>query len=95
MIDWNRRKLVTIEGIHHLKVDVNRFYIKRQNGGHGLVGLGSAYNAVIVGLGKYIKQGQDRLTKLVQDYDAGKTKYSLPKEANLTKQEYITQETAA
>jgi len=31
----------------------------------------------------------------VQDYDAGKTKYSLQKEANLTKQEYITQETAA
>jgi len=39
--------------------------------------------------------GQDRLTKLVQGYDAGKTKYSLQKEANLTKQEYITQETAA
>jgi len=31
----------------------------------------------------------------VQDYDAGKTKYSLQKEANLTKQEYITQETTA
>jgi hypothetical protein len=31
----------------------------------------------------------------VQGYDAGKTKYSLQKEANLTKQEYVTQETAA
>ena len=95
MIDWSRRKLVTIEGIHHLKVDVNRFYIKRQNGRHELVELACACNAAIVGLGKYIKQVQDRLTKLVQDYDAGKTKYSLQKEANLTKQEYITQETAA
>jgi hypothetical protein len=73
------RKLVTIEGIHHLKVAVNRFYIKRQSGGHGLVKLASAYNAAIVGLGEYIEQGQDRLTKLVQDYDAGKTKYSLQK----------------
>jgi len=49
------RKLVTIEGIHNMKVDVNRFCIKRQNGGHGLVELASAYNAVIVGLGEYIK----------------------------------------
>ena len=95
MIDRNRRKLATIEGTHHLKVDVNRFYIKRQNGGHGLVELASAYSAAAVGPGKYMKQGQDRLTKLVQDYDAGKTRYSLQKEANLTKQEYITQETAA
>jgi hypothetical protein len=31
----------------------------------------------------------------VQDYDAGKTKYCLQKEINLTKQECITQETAA
>jgi hypothetical protein len=31
----------------------------------------------------------------VQDYDAGKTKYCLQKETNLTKQEYITQQTAA
>jgi len=44
------RKLVTIEGIHHLKVDIYRFYIKRQNGGHGLVEMASTYNAAIVGL---------------------------------------------
>ena len=93
-MDRNTRKLVAIEGIHHLKVDVNRFYIKRQDGGHGLVKLASTYNADIVGLSEYIKQGQDRLTKFVQDYETGKTKYSLKKAANLTNQEYITQETA-
>jgi len=31
----------------------------------------------------------------VQQYDAGKTRYSLQKEANLIKQKYMTQETAA
>jgi hypothetical protein len=31
----------------------------------------------------------------VQKYDTGKTKYSLHKEFNLTRQEYMTQETAA
>jgi len=53
------------------------------------------YNAAVVGLNKYIKQGKDRLTKLVQEYDAGKTKYSLQKEAHLIKEKYMTQETAA
>jgi len=30
----------------------------------------------------------------VQEYDAGKTKHSLQKDANLIKQKYMTQETA-
>jgi hypothetical protein len=47
IIDGKMRKLVTFEGIHHLKVDVNRFYIKIQNGGHGLFELASAYNAAV------------------------------------------------
>jgi len=35
-------KLLTIEGIHHLKADVNRLYVKRQNGVRGMVELKSA-----------------------------------------------------
>jgi len=62
------RKLLTIEGIHHLKAYVNRLHIKRQNGGHGLVELESKYNPAIVGLNEYIKQDKDRLTGLVQEY---------------------------
>jgi hypothetical protein len=49
----------------------------------------------IYGLTKYVKQGKDELTRLVQEYDAGKAKCSLPKEANLIKQKYMTEETAA
>jgi hypothetical protein len=49
------RNLVTFEGIPNMKVDGNRFCIKRQNGGHGLDELASTYNAAIVGLGKYFK----------------------------------------
>ena len=47
-------KLQSIEGIHHPKADVKRLYIKRWNGGRGLVKLQTAYNAAIVGLCKYI-----------------------------------------
>jgi DNA mismatch repair ATPase MutS len=66
--------------------NVNTHYIKRQSGGCGLVELESAYDAAIGSLCEYIKQGQEKPTRLVQEYDAKKTKHSLQKKANQTKQ---------
>jgi hypothetical protein len=48
-----------------------------------LVKLESAYNAAAVGSSEYIKQSKNSLSRLVQEYGAGKTKYSLQKEDNL------------
>jgi hypothetical protein len=62
---------------------------------NGLVKLEPTYNAAIVGLSEYVKQGKNGLIRLVQEYDARKAKFSVPKEANLIKQKYLTQETAA
>jgi len=76
------RKLPVIEGIHHPKADVNRLYIKRRNGGRGLVKLESTCNAAVIGV---FKQGKDRHTRLIPEYDAGKPIYSLLIEANLIK----------
>ena len=42
-----------------------------------------------------VKEGKDRLTRLVQENYARKTKYCLQKEANLVMQNYMTQDTAA
>jgi hypothetical protein len=67
------------------KSTTQTLYIKRRNGGCGLVKVESAYNDAVVGLSEYIKEGKDRLTRLVQKYDARKAKYSLQKEANLRK----------
>ena len=69
-----------------MKADINRLYISRQNGGCGLVELESVYNAAIFGLSADIKHGNDRLTLLVQKYDAKKIKNSLQKEANPVQQ---------
>jgi hypothetical protein len=85
------RKLPTNEGIQHPKADVNRPYIKRQNGGRGLVKLESTCNASVVGV---VKQGKDRHTRLMPEYDAGKAEYCLLKETNLIEQKYMTKETA-
>jgi len=56
---------------------------RRQSGGCGLVELESAYNAAAVGSSEYIKQSKNSLSRLVQEYGAGKPKYSLQKEDNL------------
>jgi hypothetical protein len=61
--DRKMRKLLTIEGNHHRKADINRPYLKRSNVGHGLVKLESTYNATIAALSEYNKQGKDRLTR--------------------------------
>jgi len=73
------RKLLTTKGTHQPKADVNRLYIKRSTGGNGLVELESISDAAFVGLSKYIQQGKERLTRLVQEYDIRKNKYSLQK----------------
>jgi hypothetical protein len=74
---------------------VDGHYLKRQNGGGcGLVELEFARIAAIVGLSKYIEQGNNSFIRLVQEYDASKAKYFLQKEANVVKQKYMTQETA-
>jgi len=39
----------------------------------------------IGGLTKYVKQCKNRLNRLVQEYDAGKAKYTVQKEVNLLK----------
>jgi hypothetical protein len=49
--------------------------------GCGLVKLESIYNASVVGLSKYIKQGKDSRTRLVQEHDARKATYSLQEKA--------------
>ena len=105
ILNWSRKEiekivrkkinLLTIEGIHHPKADVNRLYIKRQNGGCGLVNLETTHKTAIVGLSECIKQDENRLARLVQEYHAGKAECSVQKEANLIKQKHMIQKTAA
>ena len=89
-IDRKTRKLVTIEGIHHLKADVSRFYIKRQNG--GLVSKRRLHIMLLL-LVSAITLSKAKIG--LHEYFNSKTKYSLQKEANLIKQKYKRQETAA
>ena len=80
--DQNTRSLTSTEGIHHPKAGVNKLCTKKQSDGNRLVKLESAYNAATVGLSKYLKRGEDRLVRLMQEYNTKKIKYSLQYAAN-------------
>lgn len=60
-----------MKGTHRPKADVKKLYIKRRNGGSRFFELESAHNIAIVGLNEYTEQGEDRLTRLLQEYSAG------------------------
>ena len=78
-----RRLIEKLESIQVLKESTNRRQTlvgsvsKDKMFGRGLVQLESIYNASVVSLSKYIKQGKDSLTRLVQEHDARKATYSL------------------
>lgn len=95
-VDCKTRKLLTISGLHHPKADVHRLYIKRRNGGRGLIEIESAFNSAITSLSNYIALNRDKYCKAIATHDEKKAKYSIQKEAinilaKFSKQETTTQ----
>lgn len=70
-------------------------YIKRQNGGRGVIRLESAFDSSIDGLSNYMELSKDKFMRLIRDHDDGKTKYSFQKEAQEIREKYLKQETEA
>jgi hypothetical protein len=42
--------------VHHPKADIDRLYVKRKEGGRGLVQVEAAYKAEITSIAKYLNQ---------------------------------------
>jgi len=47
-IDRKTRKMLTMHKIHHPKADIDRLYVKRREGGRGLVQVEAAYKTEII-----------------------------------------------
>ena len=78
-MDRKTRKILTINGMHHPKADVSRLYIKRKNGGGGLLELMSVYKQIIVGIAEYIKIQDGRMMKILAKNDLLKRRCSIHK----------------
>ena len=81
-LDRKTRKILTMNGMHHPRADVDRLYIKRKDGGRGLLELQSLHQQSILSLAEYIRSENGRLIQMVRKNDDLKRKFSLQKEAN-------------
>jgi len=61
-------KVVTIQGQHHAKVDVDRLYVLRKQGGRGLMQLEAAHAVEITKLAEYVDRKEDELIQVVRTH---------------------------
>ena len=52
-IDRKTRKMLTMYKMHHPKADIDRLYVKRKEGGRGLIQVEAAYKAEIINIAEY------------------------------------------
>ena len=62
-LDRKTRKLMTMYGANHPKADVYRLYMKRSNGGRGLIGLEDCVMIEIDSLEKYLSVSDEKALK--------------------------------
>jgi hypothetical protein len=60
-LDRKTRKLLTIQGQHHSKADVDRLYVPIKQGGRGLMQLEAAHGVEITKLVEYVNRKEDPL----------------------------------
>ena len=76
-LDTKTRNFLTMYKMHHLKSDVDRLYLLRNEGGGGLIQLELSYKSTTIGLDKYFQKTQDTLLHFVKDHDDRMSLYSI------------------
>ena len=60
-LDRKTRKLMTMYGANHPTADVDRLYMKRSNGGRGLIGVEDCVMMEIDNLEKYLSVSDEKV----------------------------------
>ena len=76
-LDVKVRKLLTINKMHHPKADVDRLYIRRSDGGKGLLQLELMYKPTAIGLQTYLDSTEDWMLQLVNRHEKTKKVHSV------------------
>ena len=71
-IDRKTRKMLTMYKMHHPKADVDRLYVKRKEGGRGLMQVVAAYEAYIINNADYLNTNykNDQFINTVQHHES-------------------------
>ena len=70
--------MLTMYKMHHPKADIDRLYVKRKEGGRGLVKSEAAYKTVIINIEEYLNTNykEDQFVNIVKSHEST-TKYEL------------------
>jgi hypothetical protein len=71
-IDRKTRKTLTMYKMHHPKADTDRLYVKRKEGGRGLVQVEATYEAEIINTAEYLntKYKEDQFINTVKNHES-------------------------
>jgi hypothetical protein len=71
-IDRKTRNILTMYKMHHPKADIDRLYVKRREGGRGLVQVEAAYKAEIINIAEYLntKYKEDQFVNIVKNHES-------------------------
>ena len=70
--DRKTRKMLTMYKMHHPKADTDRLYVKRKEGGRGLVQIKVAYKAEIINIAEYLNTNykEDQFVNIVKSHES-------------------------
>ena len=80
-MDRKIRKLLTLNRMHYPKANVNRMYVPRKERGRGMINLEMCFKATTIELNTYLLPSDDRMLKLVLQYEKKKKLHSVTKES--------------
>jgi hypothetical protein len=71
-IDRETRKMLTMYKMHHPKADIDRLYVKRKEGGRGLVQVEVAYKTEIINIAEYLNTNYkgDQFVHIVKNHES-------------------------
>jgi hypothetical protein len=71
-IDRKTRKMLTMYKMYHPKADIDRLYVKRKEGGRGLVQIEVAYKTEIINIAEYLntKYKGDQFVNIVKNHES-------------------------
>jgi hypothetical protein len=71
-IDRKTIKMLTMHKMHHPKADIDRLYVKRKEGGRGLVQVEAAYKAETINIAEYLNTNykEDQFVNIVKSHES-------------------------
>jgi hypothetical protein len=71
-INSKTKKMLTVYKMHHPKADIDRLYVKRKEGGRGLVEVEESYKIEIINIAEYhnTKYKGDHFVNIVKNHES-------------------------